>query len=31
MLTKTDFNTFVRDFWTHGRPYESPTPEDQTN
>lgn len=26
-----DFNTFVRDFWTHGRPFESPIPEDQTN
>ena len=26
-----DFNTFVRDFWTHGRPFESTIPEDQTN
>lgn len=26
-----DFNDFVRDFWTHGRPFESPIPEDQAN
>ncbi len=26
-----DFNAFVRDFWTHGRPFESPIPEDQVN